>query len=305
MATELTKGQNTALTAGRIRVSAEVALSTDISALLVNASGKVRSDADFIFYNQPHGPGVTLLPGNNAPALIDIDLAALPPEIAKVRIVASLDGSGRQFGQVPPLIAWVHDNSGTPLIKYVASGLTVETIMIALEVYRRGADWKVRAVGQGYAGGLAELVTDHGVVVDGPPTPTPAPAQTQAQPAPRSTPPPRSTAPPMAAPPWPHPRPCPLPDRWPCRHSRSRRPPGDISNLLCSTPPSRINSPLLVTNRRPRHRPWVRRPAPQAPLVLWAPPALQAPAAPWVVLVDESTWSKASGSRSASRTGQD
>ena len=106
MATELTKGQNTSLAAGRILVAVEVSLPADISALLVTGNGKVRTDADFIFYNQPAGPGVTLRPAAGAtPATIEIDVAALPSEIDKVRIVASLDGSGQRFGAVAPPVA--------------------------------------------------------------------------------------------------------------------------------------------------------------------------------------------------------
>ena len=178
MATELTKGQNTPLAAGRVLVTVEVALPSDISALLVTAQGTVRSDADFVFYNQPTAAGVNLRPAaGSGPAAIDIDVAALPPEIEKVRIVASLDGTGQRFGQVAPPVARVSDAAGTLLTSYVVSGLTTETIMIALELYRRAGAWKVRAVGQGYAGGLADLIADHGVVVDGP-----APQPTVAQP---------------------------------------------------------------------------------------------------------------------------
>jgi stress response protein SCP2 len=92
--------------------------------------------------------------------------------------VASLDGSGQRFGQVaPPLAEVVDATSGVSLVRYQVAGLDTETIMIAIELYRRGGAWKVRAVGQGYAGGLADLITDHGVAVDGPPAAQPPAAQ--------------------------------------------------------------------------------------------------------------------------------
>ncbi|MBT8224141.1 MAG: TerD family protein [Dactylosporangium sp.] len=197
MATELAKGQNTPLTAGRVVVTVQVALSTDVSALLVGAGGKVRSDADFVFYNQPTGPGVSLRPSaGGGAASIEIDVAAVPADIDKVRVVVSIDGSGQRFGQVQPPTVVLSDSAGTPLVSYGVSGLTTETIMIPLELYRRAGAWKVRAVGQGYAGGLADLITDHGVVVDG----TPQPAATPPPPvAPVTAPPP--VAPAMAPPP--------------------------------------------------------------------------------------------------------
>ena len=77
----------------------------------------------------------------------------------------------------------MRDRAGSELIQYVVTGLETETIMIALELYRRSGVWKVRAVGQGYAGGLADLVTDHGVVVDATPSQQPAtPSQQPAMP---------------------------------------------------------------------------------------------------------------------------
>ncbi|MFC3966136.1 vWA domain-containing protein [Nocardia jiangsuensis] len=155
MATVLVKGQNGALPTGPVTVAIRSAVAADIAALLVTASGKVRSDADFVFFNQPQAPGVSLRDG-----VLTVDPAQLPAEIAQVRVVLTLDDPGGRFGDHPAPVASVTG------YEYVVDGLSSESVVIALELYRRGADWKVRAVGQGYAGGFADLVTDHGVAVD-------------------------------------------------------------------------------------------------------------------------------------------
>lgn len=161
MATALVKGQNGPLADGPVTVAIRSAAAADVSALLVTDGGIVRSDADFVFFNQPAAPGVTLDDG----ALI-IDPGRVPPEIAQVRVVLTLDDATGSFGDHPAPVAGVADAAGNALYDYVIDGLSSESVVIALELYRRGADWKVRAVGQGYAGGFADLVTDHGVSVD-------------------------------------------------------------------------------------------------------------------------------------------
>ncbi|UGT60571.1 VWA domain-containing protein [Nocardia asteroides] len=155
MATALTKGQNGALPPGPVTVAIRSAVAADVAALLVTAGGKVRSDADFVFFNQPQAPGVALRDG-----VLTVDPAQLPAEIAQVRVVLTLDDPSGRFGDHPAPVASVTG------YEYVVAGLSSESVVIALELYRRGADWKVRAVGQGYAGGFADLVTDHGVSVD-------------------------------------------------------------------------------------------------------------------------------------------
>ncbi|MEV8512049.1 TerD family protein [Dactylosporangium sp. NPDC051484] len=176
MAIVLVKGQNTALAANDVRVVVEVACPTDLSALLVTNDDKVRSDADFVFYNQPDGPGVSCRqPGAGQSWHVTVSTGAVPADVDKVRIVMSVDGTGLRFGQVTPPVARIFDAAGTELIQYVVSGLTTESIVIAVELYRRAGTWKVRAVGQGYAGGLADLIRDHGVTVDDAPAATSQP----------------------------------------------------------------------------------------------------------------------------------
>jgi stress response protein SCP2 len=171
MTTTLVKGQNGPLSAPTVEITVDLATAGDLSALLVTDSGKVRTDADFVFFNQPSGPGVALQPGAGIGTL-SITLASIPADISQVRAVITLENG--TFGAIAPPVARV-SVGGQPAYEYRIDGLSSESIVIALEVYRRGGDWKVRAVGQGYAGGFAALVTDHGVSVDDAPAPAAAP----------------------------------------------------------------------------------------------------------------------------------
>ncbi|NKR65343.1 stress protein [Rhodococcus hoagii] len=199
----LAKGQNAPLQSDTITISVALSAPADVSALLLTESGKVRTDADFVFYNQPTGPGVQLVtrPGG-AGANLQITTSQVPADIDKVRAIITLDTPGATFGQFPAPTAHVADATGNLLYDYCIDGLSSESVVIALEVYRRQGAWKVRAVGQGYAGGFAALVTDHGITVDDAPTPAPAPvpAAPAAAPEPAYTPPQPAYTPPPAPP---------------------------------------------------------------------------------------------------------
>ncbi|MFE2956324.1 TerD family protein [Nocardia tengchongensis] len=187
MSAVLVKGQNGPLSVNELVISVEVAAPADLSALLVTPAGTVRSDADFVFFNQPAGPGVTLRPGApGASAVLTVALDAIPADIEQLRAVITLDDANGSFGQLSAPVARVGDAAGNALYEYRIEGLSTESIVIALELYRRQGGWKARAVGQGYAGGFAALVTDHGVRVDDAPqaAPQPAPEQFVPQPAP-------------------------------------------------------------------------------------------------------------------------
>ncbi|OZC32947.1 TerD family protein [Gordonia polyisoprenivorans] len=171
--TVLTKGQNAPLPGSEVLVSVDVGAPADLSALLVTDAMTVRTDADFVFYNQPTGPGVDLQNPTNRPVL-RVRTDAVPADIHAVRAVITLDDASSSFGRLGALVAHVTDARGTELFTYTIDGLSSESVVVALELYRRGAGWKVRAVGQGYAGGFADLVRDHGVSVDDAPAPTPA-----------------------------------------------------------------------------------------------------------------------------------
>ena len=183
MTQQLTKGQNAPLPTDTIVVSVALSAPADVSALLLTESGKVRTDADFVFFNQPTGPGVQLVPGQSGSNL-QITTGQIPADVDKVRAIITLDSPGASFGQFPAPTAHVADAAGNPLYEYRIDELSSESVVIALEVYRRQGAWKVRAVGQGYAGGFAALVTDHGITVDDAPAP-PAPAPPAPAPAPQ------------------------------------------------------------------------------------------------------------------------
>ncbi|MFE0749665.1 TerD family protein [Gordonia sp. NPDC058843] len=202
----LTKGQNGPLSTPEVIVSVDLATAADLSALLVTDRGVVRTDDDFIFYNQPSGPGVRLQQSAGGTARLHISTTLIPADIDAVRAVITLDDASSTFGRFAPPVAHVTDGSGASLYDFTVDGLTSESVVIALEVYRRNEDWKVRAVGQGYAGGFADLVRDHGVSVDDEPQPVPTPPApitysrpTEPTPPPAPLPPAPSPTPPQPA----------------------------------------------------------------------------------------------------------
>ena len=100
----LAKGQNAPLSASSVVVTVGLAAPADLSALLVAANGKVRSDADFIFFNQPDGPGVRCRqPEPGQPWRIEIDLPQVPAAIDQVRVVVTLEDTGARFGSFPAI----------------------------------------------------------------------------------------------------------------------------------------------------------------------------------------------------------
>ncbi|MFG2544175.1 TerD family protein [Streptomyces sp. NPDC048594] len=219
----MSKGSNTPVPTTALRVelgwrSGPSVPDVDASALLL-VGGKVRSDADFVFYNQPaHSSGAVRHEGKRdaggrvTDSLL-VDLARVEPAIETVTLAASSDGG--PFGRVPDLYVEVRDAArNTVVARFDNPGATVETAFVLGEFYRRQGAWKFRAVGQGYDSGLEGLATDYGISVDEPqqapapvppaPAVTPPPPPPAAPPAPPLTPPavttPPPTAPPSAAP---------------------------------------------------------------------------------------------------------
>ncbi|MGV9842541.1 TerD family protein [Streptomyces fungicidicus] len=209
------KGSNTPVPATALRVdvgwrSGPGVPDADASALLL-AGGKVRSDADFVFYNQPaHSSGAVRHEGKRDAGgrvtdTLLVDLTRVEPGIETVILAASCDGGA--FGQVPDLYVEVKDAAnGTVAARFDSAGATTETAFVLGEFYRRQGAWKFRAVGQGYSSGLEGLATDYGITVDEPqraaPVAPPAPAPHVAPPV---TVPPPPAAPPVAPPPPPAP----------------------------------------------------------------------------------------------------
>lgn len=208
--TDMTPGSNIPLSAPRVAVDVAAPVRLDVSGLLLTADGKVRSDDDFIFYNQPTGAGVTYRSGGGtAPDAIVVDTAAVPPGIEKIVVTASPDGAGQTFQGIEPTATVRNADDGSALATFTPPQLGAETALVVIEVYRRGGAWKARAVGQGYADGLAGIATDFGVSVEDEPAAAPAPVAppvTAAAPVdPRLSAPPAPAAPPAppAAPPAP------------------------------------------------------------------------------------------------------
>ncbi len=163
----LARGENRPAPSDSLDISVSGA-AVDVSALLLNSAGRVRSDADLVFFNNPVGPGVTYGSGG-----IRVDTRAVPRDVDTVAVTASLDGSGpTTFGGLEPTI------SIGPDLSFRMSGLTSETAVVCVEIYRRGDAWKVRAVGQGFDDGLAGIATNFGITVDDEPAPATAPTPT-------------------------------------------------------------------------------------------------------------------------------
>ncbi|MEU5254865.1 TerD family protein [Streptomyces longwoodensis] len=194
----MTPGSNIPLTAARVTVDVAAPVRLDVSGLLLTADGKVRSDDDFIFYNQPAGPGVTYRSGGGAgPDAITVDTAAVPPAIERIVVTASPDAAGQTFQGVEPTATLRNADDNSVLATFTPPQLGTETALVVVEIYRRQGAWKARAVGQGYADGLAGIATDFGVTVEEPAQA--APAAQAAPPAPQAAP-PAPVAPPQAAP---------------------------------------------------------------------------------------------------------
>lgn len=187
--TAMTPGSNIPLSAARVEVDVSAPVRLDVSGLLLTAQGKVRSDDDFIFYNQPSGPGVGYRSGGGtAPDAITVDTAAVPSDIERIVVTASPDAAGQTFQGIEPTATVRDAATGAVLATFTPPRLGQETALLVMEVYRRGDAWKARAVGQGYANGLAGIATDFGVTVEEPAAAPPAAQAPAAPPAPPAPP---------------------------------------------------------------------------------------------------------------------
>jgi tellurium resistance protein TerD len=191
MAVTLTKGGNVSLTKEApgmtavlvglgwdARTTTGTDFDLDASALLLNSSGKVISDRHFIFFNNTTSPdGSVEHTGDNLTGegdgddeTIKVDLAAVPAEVDKIVFPVSIyEGRARQqgFGQVRNAFIRIVNQSGSAEIaRYdLSEDASTETAMVFGELYRNGAEWKFRAVGQGYSSGLTGIAQDYGVTV--------------------------------------------------------------------------------------------------------------------------------------------
>jgi len=148
----------------------------DGSVFLVGANGKVRSDSDFIFYNNlkstdgsvEHTGDNRTGEGEGDDEAVKVNLASVPAEVEKIVVGVTIDQAdarGQSFGQVSnAFIRVVNDDNASEIARYdLSEDASTETAMVFGEVYRNGAEWKFRAVGQGFAGGLGPLAQSFGV----------------------------------------------------------------------------------------------------------------------------------------------
>ncbi|AQX78895.1 TerD family protein [Plantibacter sp. MCCC 1A11337] len=157
------------------RTTSGEAFDLDASALLIGANGKVRSSADFIFYNQPaSADGSVKHLGDNRTGdgegddeQISVDLNAVGADVERVVIAVSIDKADERrqnFGQVRGAYCRIVDQDGTEIVRFdLSEDAAPETAMLFSELYRNGSEWKFKAVGQGYTTGLAGIAGDFGV----------------------------------------------------------------------------------------------------------------------------------------------
>jgi len=143
----------------------------DVSVLLLTADGKVRSDGDFYFYNNPVAADGSVQLLGKAPTAdgsedrITFDLTAIPAGVDQIVVAASRYESAR-FSELQDLRLTLADGSGESLLRFAIDDPGEVSALLFGEFYRRGGDWKFRAIGQGYESGLAGVATDFGVDID-------------------------------------------------------------------------------------------------------------------------------------------
>lgn len=160
------------------RATDGAAFDLDASAFLLKEDGKVRSDADFIFFNQTKSPdGSVEHTGDNTSGAgegddetIKVDLSRVPAEVTKVAIAVTIheaESRKQNFGMVSNAFVRVLNAANSEeIVRYdLSEDFSVETALTFGELYRNGAEWKFRAVGQGFKGGLGPLAKNFGVNV--------------------------------------------------------------------------------------------------------------------------------------------
>lgn len=185
MPIELPKGANAPMPAGELTVEvswqATPDMDLDASALLLTDAGKVRSDEDFVFYNQPASPEGSVRHAGSLPGggdRLTVDTGRVPGAIERIAFTASIHDAAakrQSFAQVRGARIAVL-SAGAEVASYRIEGLTTETGLVFGELYLRSGQWKFRAVGQGYSTGLAGIATEFGISIEDEPAPAPAAA---------------------------------------------------------------------------------------------------------------------------------
>ncbi|MDT4920162.1 MAG: tellurium resistance protein TerD [Pseudonocardiales bacterium] len=161
-----------------VRTTTGADFDLDASALILGTEGKILSDAHFIFFNNLKSPdGSVEHTGDNLTGegegddeVIKVNLAGVPAEVDKIAVAVSIydaEPRGQSFGQVRnAFIRVVNQDDNREITRYdLTEDASTETAMIFGELYRNGAEWKFRAVGQGYSTGLRGIAQDYGVNV--------------------------------------------------------------------------------------------------------------------------------------------
>jgi len=148
----------------------------DAAAFLLGTNGKVRNEADFVFYNNKNGAGVMHTGDNRTGAgegddeQIKVDLTAIPADVDKIAFTVTIDQADERhenFGMVEnSFIRLVDDTTGTELLRYdLGEDFSIETAVVVAELYRNNGEWKFNAIGSGFSGGLAALCNNYGIQV--------------------------------------------------------------------------------------------------------------------------------------------
>lgn len=166
MTAELVRGQNHPLSQARLEVRVSAGKPIVAGATLSDQNGKVHGIEWVAHPGSPTLPGLEVSQQAAADHRLACDLDALPDAVHRVSVLLALPtgvGGPVRFGAVAAPFMAVTGPDGSEIASYTLTGLDAESAVVALELYRRQGAWKVRAVGQGYAGGLAELLTDQGL----------------------------------------------------------------------------------------------------------------------------------------------
>ncbi|NDZ80503.1 TerD family protein [Streptomyces sp. SID10853] len=166
MTAELVRGQNHPLPVARLEIRVSAGTPVLAGATLSDEQGRVHGAEWVAHPGAPRLPGVEVPRQAAADHRLAVDLAALPEAVHRVQVLLALPtgtGGPTAFASVTAPFTAVTGPAGAEVVSYSITGLGAESAVIALELYRRQGAWKVRAVGQGYAGGLADLLGDQGL----------------------------------------------------------------------------------------------------------------------------------------------
>ncbi|MBA2948284.1 TerD family protein [Streptomyces himalayensis] len=166
MTAELVRGQNHPLTQTRLEIRVSAGKPVVAGATLSDEQGTVQGAEWVVHPGSPTLPGLEVSKQAAADHRLAVDLGVLPETVHRVSVLLALPvgvGGPVCFGAVAAPFVAVTGLDGSEVASYTITGLDAESAVVALELYRRQGAWKVRAIGQGYAGGLAELLSDQGL----------------------------------------------------------------------------------------------------------------------------------------------